>query len=143
MNEIDCDIRKMKPEDFDKLYPLVQEFASSFTVSFESFKNSFESLMKDENALLLVAETESGIIGYCLGFLHYTFYANGKVACLEEIMVKASYQRHGFGRELLSHFETWARIEGAILNTLATRRAASFYYAVGYEESAAYFRKML
>ena len=40
-------------------------------------------------------------------------------------------------------FEQWAAAEGCALIALATRRAAPFYRALGYEESAAYFRKVL
>jgi hypothetical protein len=40
----------------------------------------------------------------------------------------------------MSAFEQWAAAQGC---ALATRRAAPFYRALGYEESATYFRKVL
>ena len=40
-------------------------------------------------------------------------------------------------------FERWATAQGCALVALATRRAAPFYRALGYEESAAYSRKVL
>ena len=40
-------------------------------------------------------------------------------------------------------FERWARAGNCVIVTLATRRAAAFYRALGYEESAAYFKKPL
>jgi hypothetical protein len=40
-------------------------------------------------------------------------------------------------------FEAWAQTREARLVALATRRAAPFYQAIGYEESAIYFRKLL
>jgi hypothetical protein len=40
-------------------------------------------------------------------------------------------------------FEAWAAKRGSKLVALATRRAAPFYQALGYEESAIYFRKLL
>lgn len=43
----------------------------------------------------------------------------------------------------MSAFERWAAAEGCALVALATRRAAPFYRAIGYEESAVYFRKLL
>ncbi|HEX8005064.1 MAG TPA: GNAT family N-acetyltransferase [Trebonia sp.] len=48
----------------------------------------------------------------------------------------------GIGRALMSAFEQWADTQGCALVALATRRAASFYRALGYEESATYFRKV-
>ncbi len=136
-------IRKAKIEDLEQLYPLVEEFVSSFMVDRDSLKNSLLSLVGDSDALLLVVEKESELVGYCLGFLHLTFYANGKVAWLEEIMIKSDYHRHGIGKALMEKFEIWAKDSGALLSALATRRASSFYDALGYEESATYYRKIL
>ena len=43
----------------------------------------------------------------------------------------------------MTRFEAWAAARGCRLVALATRRAAAFYGAIGYEESATYFRKIL
>jgi hypothetical protein len=43
----------------------------------------------------------------------------------------------------MESFEAWAHSRGARFVALATRRAGAFYSALGYEESAAYFRKTL
>jgi hypothetical protein len=43
----------------------------------------------------------------------------------------------------MSAFESWARAHGCALVALSTRRAGPFYRALGYEESAVYFRKVL
>ena len=40
-------------------------------------------------------------------------------------------------------FESWAAAERCALVALATRRAAPFYRALDYEDSATYFRKVL
>jgi len=39
--------------------------------------------------------------------------------------------------------ERWSSSAGAAYLALATRRATSFYRALGYQDSATYFRKML
>lgn len=125
------------------MLPLVVEFATSFNADEQIFRASFASLLQNQSALVLVAEEEKRLIGYCLGFCHDTFYANGRVAWLEEIMVMASHRRRGIGEAMMANFEDWAKKEGAVLSALATRRASSFYKATGYEESASYFRKLL
>lgn len=43
----------------------------------------------------------------------------------------------------MAAFERHAADRGCRLVALATRRAAPFYRALGYQESAAYFRKVL
>jgi len=47
------------------------------------------------------------------------------------------------GRALTGGFGRQAAARGCALVALATRRAAPFYRALGYEESAVYFRKVL
>ena len=44
---------------------------------------------------------------------------------------------------LMSAYEQWATSRDCALVALATRRAAPFYRALGYEESAIYHRKIL
>jgi GNAT superfamily N-acetyltransferase len=136
-------IRSASSQDIEAVLPLVVDFATSFDTDEHLFRASFSSLLQNQKALVLVAEDEECLIGYCLGFWHDTFYANGRVAWLEEIMVTASHRRRGIGEAMMANFEDWAKHEGAVLSALATRRASSFYTAIGYEESASYFRKLL
>ena len=58
---------------------------------------------------------------------------------VEEVLVTEAGRGQGTGRALMAAFETWAAEHGCALVALATRRAAPFYRALGYEESAAYF----
>ncbi|HTE86145.1 MAG TPA: GNAT family N-acetyltransferase, partial [Dehalococcoidia bacterium] len=91
---------------------------------------------------LLVAEAGTAI-GYLLGFAHDTFYANGPVAWVEELMVGESWRRQHVGQRLIQEFEAWAANRGCRLVALATRRAEPFYKSLGYEDSATYFRRLL
>jgi len=58
-------------------------------------------------------------------------------------MVAEDVRRRGAGRQLMEDFERWAGNRQSKVIALATRRAASFYRSLGYEESATYFRKVL
>ena len=135
--------RTAVPGDAASILGLAQAFATSFVVEPAAFQRVFSSLLGDADARLLVAEQERQVIGYLFGFVHATFYANGLVAWVEEIMVSQSARRQGVGRALMQDFERWAAERGAKLVALATRRAAPFYQALGYEESATYLRKLL
>ena len=81
-------------------------------------------------------------MGYLLGFTHLTFFANGPVGWVEEVFVVDRCRGGGVGRVLMDAFEAWAVGRDCALVALATRRAAPFYRALGYEESAVYFRKL-
>ena len=100
-------------------------------------------MLQDASAWLWVAEADGVLIGYLLGFDHFTFFANGRVSWVEEVAVTESWRREGVGTALMSAFESWAKERGSRLVALATRRAAPFYTALGYEESAIYFRRLL
>lgn len=136
-------IRLALESDLDAVYALVKVFATSFETEREAFNHSYSQLLASANTYLAVAELEGKVVGYVLGFDHYTLYANGRVGWVEEIMVNELYRRQGIGEQLMIKYETWAIERGARLIALATRRADSFYKAIGYEESATYFRKKL
>jgi GNAT superfamily N-acetyltransferase len=128
--------------------PAVKNLASSLATTFimddTAFEESFVRIKGGEDAQILVAVDELGlIVGYLLGFVHDTFFANGPVAWIEEMYVTDTSRQSGVGRALAREFETWARAREAHLVAVATRRAALFYAAIGYEESATYFRRML
>jgi GNAT superfamily N-acetyltransferase len=135
-------IRMANQEDAIPVYRLAKDFATSFVVHESAFAHAFHTLLTEPNAYLAVA-TDEDIDGYLLGFDHYTFFANGRVAWVEEITVRQDCRRRGIGWRLMQAFESWARDRQAKLVALATRRAAPFYQAIGYEESATYFRKLL
>ena len=136
-------VRRATPDDVDRIFSLASDLATSFDVEKRPFSDSFHRVLTDDHALLLVVEDNKEVVGYCLGFEHPTFFANGRVAWVEEMMVNSSRRRKGAGRSLMAAFERCSAARGAKLVALATRRAAEFYRAVGYEESATYFRKML
>jgi GNAT superfamily N-acetyltransferase len=120
-----------------------RDLATSFEVEIEAFAKSFRGALNSSSSEVLVAEAGESIVGYVLGLHHPAFYANGKVSWMEEIFVEESSRRLGIGEQLMSVFESRAQDRGSRLVGLATRRAASFYTAIGYQESAIYFRKFL
>jgi GNAT superfamily N-acetyltransferase len=136
-------VRPATLEDEPVVYQLAANMATSFAVERRTFRNSFLSLIEASEAFVLVADVGGRVGGYLLGFTHLTFYANGPVAWVEEIAVQPQLRRQRLGALLMAEFEGQATAAGAALIALATRRAASFYDAIGYEPSATYFRKNL
>ena len=136
-------IRRAGAGDAGAVATLAAELAMSFEFSAERFRENYPSLLTEDGACLLLAVTGHETVGYLLGFRHLTFYANGPVGWVEEIVVRHQDQGQGIGRMLMNAFEQWATAQGCTLIALATRRAAPFYHALGYEESATYFRKVL
>jgi GNAT superfamily N-acetyltransferase len=136
-------VRPATSEDSQQVFALAKDFATSFRPEFEAFASAFEHLRSQDDASLLVADESGQLLGYLLGFDHFTLFANGRVSWVEEIMVREDRRRQRVGADLMAHFERWAESRGSKLVALATRRATGFYVGLGYEESASYFRKML
>ena len=136
-------IRAARAADADAMFLLLRDLATSFTPDRAAFETSFAALLSGDGAWLAVADDAGEVVGYCLGFVHRTFYANGCVGMVEEVVVRADQRGQGIGRALIDAFEQWAKTRDAVLVGLMTRRAAPFYLALGYENSAAYFRKLL
>ncbi|MBI4197822.1 MAG: GNAT family N-acetyltransferase [Chloroflexi bacterium] len=136
-------IRQAMLEDCDQVFALAGDFATSFRPEYEAFTDAYAQLLGQEDALVLVAEQSGRVLGYLLGFDHWTFFANGRVSWVEEVMVQEDHRRRKVGAALMARFEEWAQSRQSKLVALATRRAAPFYLAIGYEESATYFRRLV
>ena len=140
----DLVVRPATPADRHRIWQLAQELATSFVPERLVFDASFDALLAAPNNLVLVADSPTqGVVGYVLTSHHVAFFTNGPVAWVEELIVDQPARNGGAGRALMSAVEDWARSLGAAYVSLATRRTAAFYTAIGYEESAAFFRKLL
>ena len=133
-------VRGATAADADALWLLVRDFATSFTPERAAFDRLLPALLGRDDVLVLVAE-DDGIVGYLLASLHPTFFANGPVAGVEEVMVAAEYRRTGVGAALVAAAEAWAAACGAGYVSLASRRAGDFYLALGYTDSAVFYKK--
>lgn len=138
-----CEVRPAGAGDAAAVAELARQLAQSFTFSRAGFDRSYPALLAAADACLLAAADGRERLGYLLGFEHLTFYANGPVAWVEEVFVRGQHRGGGVGRALMTGFEQWAAARDCALVALATRRAAPFYRALGYEESAVYHRKLL
>ena len=136
-------IRRAVSGDLEPVFNLGRDFAASFRPELGAFGVAFARLIAQDDATLLVVDESGELLGYLLGFDHYALFANGRVSWAEEIVVREDSRRRRVGEGLMEEFEQWAKSRGSKLVALATRRAAAFYLALGYEESAGYFRKLL
>ncbi len=136
-------IRPAEPGDADQVWPLARDFATAFDPQREAFDVTWRRLGESSGTLVAVAESGQEVVGYLLANCHVTFLANGPVAWVEEVMVQETHRRSGIGQKLMNYAESWARESGAAHVALASRRAGTFYLALGYEDSAVFFKKTL
>jgi GNAT superfamily N-acetyltransferase len=137
-------VRQAGLDDAQWVFPLARDMATSFAVDRAAFTSSFSNIILErDDAVVLLAHDADEIVGYLLGFDHLAFYANGRVAYVEEAAVIEKRRREKIGDLLMHAFEEWASLRGSRLVTVATRRASAFYRSIGYEETATLFRKIL
>lgn len=142
MSDQQAVIRPARADDDQRVWPLARSFATSFNSDPAAFDAAWAQLLTAPHTLLLVADAPTnGVIGYLLATSHLTFHANGPVAWVEEVMVDDGMRRSGVGRRLMEHAEAWTKSIGAVYLGLASRRAGTFYLALGYEESAVFYKK--
>ncbi len=139
---MDVQVSAATLDDAAAVATLADEFAQSYPFDRTAFDRSYPALLAHPDARLLVA-TGPHVLGYVLGFSQPTLHANGPRALVEEIVVHGPHRQHGIGRALMTGFEQWAVDRDCAYVALATRRAAPFYLALGYQESAVYLRKTL
>lgn len=137
-------LRPARPEDGDELFRMATLLATSSVPQRAAFDRSVGAILDDPQQHLAVAERGTELVGYLYGLVHPAFHANGNIGWVEELFVDPGYRETGLGRQLMDGFEAWAeRSAAARYIAVATRRAAGFYRAIGYHESATYFKKSL
>jgi GNAT superfamily N-acetyltransferase len=139
----DIEVRAATVVDAAAVWPLTEQFATSFTPEPGPFGEMFAELVTRDDTFLGVAERPEGVVGYVLASRHGTLFANGAVAWVEELMVHPAVRRQGIGRALMGVVEQWGQAQGAAYVALATRRGDTFYSALGYDASATFYRKPL
>lgn len=136
-------IRPACLSDAEAIFPLLQQFATSYQPERAAFDRHFPLLLAAEHAELLVAEVAGQVIGYALAFRLLTLYANGAVVELQELMVAPECRRQGVGRRLVEGVMERAQAAGAVEVTVPTRRARDFYLPLGFQETALYLKRRL
>ena len=94
-----------------------------------------------------VAVRDGVSVGFAAGLLLWSYVSNGASAQLTSLVVASTARGMGVGRQLVAHFEEWARDRGAtrVVVTSALHRddAHAFYPAIGYPETGKRFGKPL
>jgi GNAT superfamily N-acetyltransferase len=136
-------IRRATVADEFALFALVSRFPTPTPPNRETFAEALRKKLRDPDGFVAVAEIDGQLFGYVAGDAHETFYAGGKVAWVDEILVAEGARRQGIGSALMAEFDSWAENGRCRLIGLATRGAASFYEELGFEDSAGYFKRYL
>jgi len=136
-------IRRARVEDRERLYELLCQFVWSTTPDRTAFETNFPMVLEDGNTHVRVADEGGVVLGYSLDVVQWTFYANGPIVLLQELMVDPARRGEGIGGKLVEEMVRQSRTAGAREITVPTRRAKEYYPRFGFTEIAGYFKLKL
>lgn len=136
-------IRSACIDDAEAVFELLTQFVTSYQPQRDAFDRNFPKLLAGDNSVFLVAEIDEVVVGYTLGAIMLTLYANGPILELQELMVAPQHRGQGFGRMLVEAALVRAQASGCTEATVPTRRAREFYLGLGFVDSATYLKRRL
>jgi len=139
----DLTIRPAGPEDAEAVFGLLTQFVTSYQPERQAFDRNFPRLISSGQSVFLVALFAGDAVGYALGNVALTLYANGPVLELQELMVAPEHRGRGIGRRLVGAALERALAAGCTEATVPTRRARDFYVRLGFEETAVFLKRKL
>ncbi|MFD4599194.1 GNAT family N-acetyltransferase [Streptomyces sp. NPDC058464] len=133
-------VRDATPSDADDIYRLLSGFVTSCRPDRAVFDDAtFPRIIEaaaDGSAEFLVAERDSRVVGYLLAVRVPTLFAGGTILELLELTVAEPMRGRGTGSALIRAAQARAREAKDVEVTVPTRRAADFYRALGFHETA-------
>ena len=129
-------IRQAQTTDTDALFVLNEGFNGAGCTSKERLA---ESLRSNCGETVLVAETASGIVGFCCAQRLRSMCYHEDYVEITELFVREEFRRQGIAKALLSYAEGWFADRGVKSFQLFTGKdnaaAQSLYEAVDYKRS--------
>jgi GNAT superfamily N-acetyltransferase len=128
-------IRRVKPEDFRALVPLMKQFA---TTNENGLESRYEHILENPNHVLLVVEIDNEIVGYAAAQGYGKRLRSGEETVrLNDLMVLPEHRKHGVGRSLLEGIRTWCKARGArYLEWQSSSQSVGFYEKLGLKPQA-------
>lgn len=142
-------IRKCKKQDLDKLKKIFQECLDYHVETGyglekvddapEIFIKRAEELVLTDNSLVLVAESDYDIVGYCVCKIEEKppVYENIKYGEVDNLAVLEEYQRKGVGEKLFQEAAEWFKKMGIqrieLMVTDGNKKSNSFWQKMGFK----------
>jgi ribosomal protein S18 acetylase RimI-like enzyme len=136
-------VRNAKHSDIDALADLLHSLFSQ-DIEFEPNKilqkqGLIKIVQNPQLGKVLVFEFDNRIIGMVILLFSISTALGGKVATLEDMVIKEEFRSIGYGKYLLEKALDFARYEGCLRITLLTDynndRAIAFYSGFGFVKS--------
>ena len=121
--EFDVSIRRARPADLVAMACLIATFRNSLArlrPDDREIERDLARLLRDSAVTVGLATTGTGAVGYALQRRHYSLWAQGEAALLEDLFVVEAVRGRGVGRRLVEHAIQEARAAGCCAMSLDT-----------------------
>ena len=106
------------------------------------FKQTFESYVRNEDGVVLLAEHSNKTIGILVGSYHLDIDWEGRIAKVDALIVDEAYRKKGIGKKLVQRFIAMARRKQckAIKSRINRKNAVAqkFHKSLGFIEADTY-----
>ncbi len=140
-------IRDCGPEDFDDIFPLLEELWPDLELDREKMRGVYLDCLDKPGYRALCAEVGEDIVGFCDLVVRPSLWQQGRLSYVEDLVVTRRWRRRGIGGELLERAVGLSREMGALHVMLdsALRRgdAHRLYQSKGFMKSGYTFGKDL
>ncbi len=133
-------IRQAGFPDIENLVSLLKVLFSieeDFVFNEELQLRGLELMLRSENACVLIAESDSKIVGMCSGQLTISTAEGGPALLIEDVVVREESRCQGTGKELLDTIALWGEKKGVsriqLLADKNNEQALKFYKKLGWK----------
>ncbi|MGQ9719876.1 MAG: GNAT family N-acetyltransferase [Candidatus Jordarchaeum sp.] len=139
-------IRKLLIEDLADYLRLFRELWPNASINSDDVQSVLEHYTKNED-YEIYCYIEKIIIGIIAISKRWTFFHGGKVAIIEDLIVKEQFRNKGIGKKLVEFVEQKLKKEGIKVIELSSdfhrTQAHQFWEKMGYAKLAYQFRRSL
>jgi GNAT superfamily N-acetyltransferase len=140
-------IRACTGGDFEQVYDLLPQLWPGVSLNRDSLKAVFSRALKSRRHQYLCAVDEGIVVGFCSLSIGSSFWQQGLLAHLDEIVVDKKHRGQGIGSKLMERAVAAAKAAGCArveLDSAFYRKAAHrFYEEQGFDKRAYVFSKAL
>ena len=138
-------VRKLTSEDFSGFLELLGQLWPGKQLNEEAIRQVFDVYLNDSNYLLYGYEKDSELAGIITVSIRWAFFHEGKVAIIEDLVVRENIRSTGIGSAIVSEMEQKLLSMGVskieLCSDLHRLQTHQFWKKLGYESLAYQFRK--
>ena len=147
MNKTDLNIRAAEYDDFENIFPLLEQLWPDLELDFEALFDIYKKGVDSESQRLIVGIIDNKIIGFCSLTIKNNLWQAGNLGHVDELVIDKNCRGKGYGKTLIDRITKIAkdlkckRIE--LDSAFHRKNAHRFYESIGYENRAFLFSRTL